>query len=849
MATGARLGDGASTQGEDTDEYLDDREYANKEPSLRNLDDPELQNTLSAALAQGAGGAGARAAYTATTADITLTAVKTRSGADDSHLFSQPSLTPSVTPSMSNTGDSFWGEEEVEDIPLTRGEEWKKMWSIAWIQVTYPNGKYRQYWDLSQAFILMYLAIVLPVRIGFALISPRGSGLWVMELIFDIYFMLDIWLNFYTPYYDSVGKLVTAPAKIKSFYLKGWFVLDFIATFPTDYLMDIANMGKEDDSKSGSDSIVRLLRILRLFKLSKLLRLARVGRLIKRYEADLYLYLRFIHTLRLLLLMFFLGHMLGCLFYLSSNPDYMSDKEKGDWEKQDARWWVAEGWFDNSKDYCFPREGLDMPVVESPTGYNLTELGCRLHNDTTREQQIWIRNADYVERYVASLYWAFTTTTTVGYGDISATTLLERVMAIVGMLLGGFSFTMLVSNMSKLAAEEGSASTSKKLKLEAVNEYIRYRRFPKVFRTAITQYYERLWSGSAAFNEGELLCNLPPTLRGRLVRFLYWKIVVRLPIFYKLDHFFLSKVCLLIQPTVAVAGDLIIQAGDVEHLMYLMLKGEVELLRGPKVDASSAWYQQSGFMRGKVKVVLQGDNKKANANAFEIDDDGEEVAEASDPEILITQLSGMSYFGEGGVLGYPHRRYSVRALRTCDLGIIHSKDIESLFEDFPYVKAQLLRNLRGRHDQWASGFAADFVDEEEIKAGVKGLVKKAQQAKRDEEMMRSRLSEENGTFRRPSTSRRSSRAGTETPIDSSPAAAPKRVHLSAETITTAGAGGDTPVAPKSADDVQGGSSPKSADDVPGRSQGAAGGTASGVARKMGGGGANWSGKRQRSVAS
>lgn len=34
-------------------------------------------------------------------------------------------------------------------------------------------------------------------------------------------------------------------------------------------------------------------------------------------------------------------------------------------------------------------------------------------------------------QYVASMYWAFTTLTTVGYGDISAKTVAERIYAII----------------------------------------------------------------------------------------------------------------------------------------------------------------------------------------------------------------------------------------------------------------------------------------------------------------------------------------------------------------------------------------------------------------------------------
>lgn len=39
------------------------------------------------------------------------------------------------------------------------------------------------------------------------------------------------------------------------------------------------------------------------------------------------------------------------------------------------------------------------------------------------------------------MYWAFTTLATVGYGDISATTVAERIYAIFAQIVGGFVFS------------------------------------------------------------------------------------------------------------------------------------------------------------------------------------------------------------------------------------------------------------------------------------------------------------------------------------------------------------------------------------------------------------------------
>jgi voltage-gated potassium channel Kch len=56
------------------------------------------------------------------------------------------------------------------------------------------------------------------------------------------------------------------------------------------------------------------------------------------------------------------------------------------------------------------------------------------------------------EQYVASVYWSFTTMTTVGYGDISAKTVAERVFAILGMLMGGFVLSAIISKLVRTSA-------------------------------------------------------------------------------------------------------------------------------------------------------------------------------------------------------------------------------------------------------------------------------------------------------------------------------------------------------------------------------------------------------------
>ena len=77
-----------------------------------------------------------------------------------------------------------------------------------------------------------------------------------------------------------------------------------------------------------------------MIRLVKLLRLMRLDRLFERYKDDLFFFLRILTVVRLTVMLVYLGHLFGCLFFYFSNPAFHTAAEKALAEHGDLYTWV-----------------------------------------------------------------------------------------------------------------------------------------------------------------------------------------------------------------------------------------------------------------------------------------------------------------------------------------------------------------------------------------------------------------------------------------------------------------------------------------------------------------------------
>ena len=96
-------------------------------------------------------------------------------------------------------------------------------------------------------------------------------------------------------------------------------------------------------------------------------------------------------------------------------------------------------------------------------------------------------------------------------------------------------------------------------------------------RIAIGDQLSNYFDKKSALDEAEIIACLPPKHQRDLVMSIYKPYLKDCPLMQGLDSSIVSRLCLVMRPYLAIAGDMIVTEGEVGEEMYLITRGAVKL--------------------------------------------------------------------------------------------------------------------------------------------------------------------------------------------------------------------------------------------------------------------------------
>ncbi|KAG2440770.1 hypothetical protein HXX76_003626 [Chlamydomonas incerta] len=388
-----------------------------------------------------------------------------------------------------------------------------KLYTVGLIR---PEGRTK--WDLFILALLVWVLFASPVIICFGLTGDIWHGDWlgIIELTVDLAFLFDIYLNFRTAYYDSKGHLVTERWRIARHYLRTWFVLDVICVIPYD-LITAGTMGFLSMLKLLR--VMRVGKVIRMIKMYRLLRVIRLPRIIERME--MFIDRGVLQVLAFILSVCLMAHLSACVFYYMAYLDGLGPNT-----------WVA--------------------------AYG-------------------VQDADLATKYLTSLYWAFTTTATVGYGDITPKTDKEKIIAIFVMCMGVSVVGYVTSSISNIMAIKNAQQTNIAAKKQLVMDVLKGRTIPSELSRRVYNYVDYVSSKMIRKDEAELLQELPFKLRSRMLQAIYADMLSRIPAVARLAPHVLIELVAQLKPRYFVEGDIVAMQGDYVDALYFVSEGLLEV--------------------------------------------------------------------------------------------------------------------------------------------------------------------------------------------------------------------------------------------------------------------------------
>ena len=483
------------------------------------------------------------------------------------------------------------------DIDKVEMEEWDEIRQTASPLLFHPEATFKKYWDIGSVVLILYSCCSVPY---FLAMEDEPAGMLIIwDKLVDILFMVDIVFNFLTARFvetEDGPVLVTSYGGIAGLYFQGWFIPDFLSSFPFDLLVEAIYPPEEVNPEA-----VRMAKLGRILRMLKILRMVRIKKLLTKLQYALGLKNGAVDIVQFFMFIAFAAHFNACAFYVRGQ----SGGDPSSWTRSNCLSTPVdeEAWDDF---YSFKQGYINLPdydeyltpdgteqeqydamhsgIVGSfvphmmhaegevrrikPAYYDPDPNGCGCTNMTGNLEEQCV---DKPNAYWATFYWSIVTMTTVGYGDLLPLTNDERYYCLWAMGISAVVFAFAMTSICTFIINLNTNEVYKQNRFDELIGYMSRCKVDHIFQRRCIDYfgYKTGDKSMAAYYNMDMITSEE------------FKTVIAKDIFEATYKEFLKEHCPLVQ---ACATDLF---RDVARHLHLNVYGPKDTICSANVPGAS----------------------------------------------------------------------------------------------------------------------------------------------------------------------------------------------------------------------------------------------------------------------
>ncbi|EDO35773.1 predicted protein [Nematostella vectensis] len=330
---------------------------------------------------------------------------------------------------------------------------------------------------------------------------------WTLHYCFEIVFLADIYIKFHVGYYSKNKVLVTHPVYTARKYLRGNFVIDVLASFPTEIFI-LASMPLN----------ISILRILAFVRLNRCIHFYRLVQFFSYMEEPLGYWANFYRQLKFVIYMSLFTHYVAC------------------------------GWF------ILACDGQDDGSHLCRKEYWAMSSGHSLKKDDP-----------VFKRYLISFYWAAATCASVGYGDIRSYQVSEMTYSFFFIVIGIVFYGYIVASVAAGLANADAQRARFQERLDSIKDFLQEENINEHVKSKIINHYEYTWLRNRGVDSSTLFEGTPLSLHADITISLYKDAIEKVPLFQNKDIGFVKMLSLHVKPIYFLSNEYIVQKGEIGH--------------------------------------------------------------------------------------------------------------------------------------------------------------------------------------------------------------------------------------------------------------------------------------------